>query len=398
MTRTRRKLALCQKNHTACDTFRFPGSCFCNPMSQSSLAARCILLLLTSSLGACQVASLVGLKKPGDSPSKPQATPTEPATAPQESAAPSANKPVDNNRRPAKSNRTDGRIFATPEQYDGYHALLKGHEPALKILYHLHEGRTHLPKDPGPAAKRIRGLVPAMAAVQQFAPKCEAYRDLVIMSLQPWTEPRVACDTAKSANKAPSKLATLAAKDYVKRQAKVVLGTIEGLGTGYTGTELQLQNLLTADPAAEQVRVAKAVAPLLALADSSLTLDNEIPNIGEMRKDALAKGLEASKKHLFTQKASARIGKTAKNIVAKRKSGLKVRKLLSKNKDWKIHKASTGIPSHRSHAAQVIGKAKGESFCRLYDVSLVQSYTGAGTWQKSIRATIENGFRILNCN
>ena len=358
-------------------------------MHLSNSSPQILVVITCFTLGACQIADMVGSKKTSASKPAPANASSSDSAAPAQAASSSA-KPAQ-----ARSTRTDGRVLASPAEFDAYQALVKEHA-VLELLAQLSEERIRLSIDPAEAAAEIRGLAPQLKAVEEFAAECGPYRDLFIMNLRPWQEPRVACDTATSAKTATEKLATLAAKRYVKKQATTVLATIDSLGNGYASSEQQLRTLLSADPTAERLRVTTAVAPLAALMGNKLDVSEEIPNIGELRKAALAKGLAATQTHIFSRTANAAIGKAAKATLSKRKPSPKVAKVLSKTNDWAIHKKPSGVPSYRGQAIQAIAKFKGDSFCRLYDMEAQQSYSG-GRWQSSVNVTITNGFRIMKC-
>lgn len=364
-------------------------------MYVTKLSSQLLVTLTCFTLGACQIADMVGSKKTTASnpaPANGQTANSAPSAAPS-SPAPT---PTNNNLVPAKSTRSDGRVFASPEEFDAYQALVKEH-PVLELLYNLNEDRIHLSITPSEAAAAIRKLAPQLTAVGNFASQCDAYRDLVVMNLRSWQEPRVACDTAKLGKTAAKKMATLAAHRYVKKQAKKIRVNIKGLGNGYTPSAQLLNTFLSADPESERRRVTEALAPLLAISGSEMDISREIPNIGKIREEALAKGLETTRGYIFPAKANASIKKAVKQTFSKRTPSPKISKVLAKKTDWTIRKKSSGIPSYRWHSVQIVAKVKGDSYCRLYDMEARQSYAGGGRWQKSVEINVTNGFRILKC-
>lgn len=362
-------------------------------MQLSNSSPVVLAALACCTLGACNLADVLGGKK--TSPSQPISSTAQNTTAPNGSSA-TAQQPAGSNTAPAKSTRSDGRVFASPEQFDAYQALVKEH-PVLQLLANLKEDRIRLSWEPAEAAAEIQTLAPQLEAVQSFAAECEAYRDVVVMNLQAWQEPRVACDTALLGKGATKKLARLAANRYVKGQSKALLAKISSLAGGYSPTDQFVKILFAMNPQADRLRVVKAVAPLATIIGGNFDVSEEIPDIGELRKSALAKGMTVTPGRLYPLKASASIAKVAKARIKKSKPSAKIIKILAKTNKWFIAKKSNGIPSHRGQAVQVITKTKGDGFCRLYSLEADQSYAGGGHYQKSVTMTFTNGFHILKC-
>ncbi len=368
-----------------------------------------LLIACCLSMGACQVSSLLGgSKEPVTTPTQAEkssdAQPASKSNAPVAAAKPATlvptpakSTPAAANTTPAPSTRTDGRRRASKAEYDAYQGLMKQHSELLTIIFHLKEDRTRISKSADQAVKQIQALIPKVKAIKDYGEKCDAYRDLVIMGLQPPLEPRVACDNVALADTVVAKLATLTARRYVRGELKMLMGPIKALRNGFVGGDEQLTWLLAIDTKAVKKRVNAAVAPLIALSGGSLDLSEEIPNLASLRTEALAAGLKETPKHLFGSRANGPITKAVKSTFAKRKAKPKVLRVLAKSGDWTVKKTFSGLPSHRFQSAQLIGKVKDDKFCRLYDMSVRQNY-GVNKWQKSLKITVSNGLRIMDCN
>lgn len=71
----------------------------------------------------------------------------------------------------------------------------------------------------------------------------------------------------------------------------------------------------------------------------------------------------------------------------------------SQSPGWEIAKNELDIPTHREKTAAVLAKAPGEGYCRLYEVSVHQDYTGGGKYQSALNARFDatDKFAVASC-
>jgi|GEM_PF-5904622 hypothetical protein len=95
-------------------------------------------------------------------------------------------------------------------------------------------------------------------------------------------------------------------------------------------------------------------------------------------KKAIAKAAKKSRFEKGKKRDSASLKLAKKSL---KKMGFKVVKGVNTG-NWTISKNHVGIPLDRYIGNRVMAKAKGEKFCRIYEFTTTQTYSGGGRWAR----------------
>lgn len=78
---------------------------------------------------------------------------------------------------------------------------------------------------------------------------------------------------------------------------------------------------------------------------------------------------------------------------------VKVLKVSQTFGDWDIRKTEFGFPTHRIRDSVVLGQVAGETFCRLFEVTASQQYSGGGRYSSNTAVDLrsEPDFKVASC-